>query len=250
MNSRKALAGKTAFITGASAGIGRATAIALAEEGCSVAVCARRPEVLAEVVDQIVGVGGTALATPADVASEKEIRDAVTQAERVLGPIDVVVNNAGVMRLAPMSEGRLDEWIQMVDVNVKGVLHVLAATLPGMAERGGGHVINVGSVAGRRPFPGAAVYSATKFAVRALTWGMHLELGHAHGVRVTDIQPGFVTTDILDEDPVTKAAWADAWQGRRTLEAEDIARTIVFAVTSPDHVSISELLVRPVDQPT
>jgi hypothetical protein len=119
-----------------------------------------------------------------------------------------------------------------------------------MIERGAGHVINVGSVAGRRPFPGGTVYAATKFALRALSWGMHLELGAAHGIRVTDIQPGYVATELLDSDPETKAAWDAGWADRRTLQPEDVARAILFAATSPDHVSVSEILVRPTDQPT
>ena len=138
----------------------------------------------------------------------------------------------------------------MVDVNIKGVLYFLSAVMPNMIQQGSGHIVNVGSVAGRRPFPGASVYAATKFAVRALSWGLHLELGAAHGIRVTDIQPGYVSTDLLAEQPETLASWSEAWTGRRTLEPEDVARSIVFAVTSPDHVSVSEILVRPTDQPT
>ncbi len=140
----------------------------------------------------------------------------------------------------------------MVEVNVLGVLHCVAAVLPGMIEQQSGHIVNVGSLAGRRPFPGGTVYSATKFAVRALSWGMHLELGAAHGIRVTDVQPGFVSTELLDgwTDPEARAAWDKAWAGKRTLQPEDIARAILFALTSPDHVSVSEVLVRPTDQPT
>jgi NADP-dependent 3-hydroxy acid dehydrogenase YdfG len=154
------------------------------------------------------------------------------------------------MPVAPIAECNLDDWLAMVDVNVSGVLRFLAAVLPHMVERGSGHLVTVGSLAGRRPFPGGSVYAATKFAVRALGWGLHLELGNAHGIRVTDIQPGFVSTELLDHDPATAAAWEEAWKGRRTLTPEDIARAIEFAVASPDHVSVSEVLVRPTDQPT
>ena len=138
----------------------------------------------------------------------------------------------------------------MVDVNVKGVLHCIAALLPKMIEQGSGHVVNIGSLAGRRPFPGGAVYSATKFAVRSLSWGMHLELGAQHGIRVTDVQPGFVSTELMETvpDPALREAWDEAWKGRRTLQPVDVARAVMFAVASPEHVSVSEVLVRPVDQ--
>ena len=167
-----------------------------------------------------------------------------------LGRLDVLVNNAGIMKIAPMSENRVEEWTRMVEVNVNGVLHFLSAVLPHMLERRSGHLVSVGSVAGRRPFPGASVYAATKFAVRALGWGLHLELGSEHGIRVTDIQPGYVATELIDAQPELKSAWDDAWSDKRTLLPEDIARAVTFAVTSPDHVSVSEILVRPTDQPT
>jgi NADP-dependent 3-hydroxy acid dehydrogenase YdfG len=190
------------------------------------------------------------LAVAADVTELDEVKSVVDRAVDVYGPIDILVNNAGIMPVAPITEVRVSDWTRMVDVNVKGVLHVLGAVLPSMIERDSGHILSVGSLAGRRPFPGGTVYAATKFAVRALAWGLHLELGNAHGIRVTDIQPGFVSTELLDDDPDTAAAWSEAWKGRRTLQPEDVARAIEFAVTSPDHVSVSELLLRPTDQPT
>jgi NADP-dependent 3-hydroxy acid dehydrogenase YdfG len=164
--------------------------------------------------------------------------------------VDILVNNAGLMPLSPMEEVRIEDWSRMVDVNVKGVLHCIAAFLPTMIEQHSGHVVNIGSLAGRRPFPGGTIYSATKFAVRSLSWGMHLELGAKHGIRVTDIQPGFVSTELMDTvpDPELKKNWDEAWKGRRTLQPEDVARATMFAVTSPEHVSVSEVLVRPVDQ--
>ena len=192
------------------------------------------------------------LVAPADVAELDEMREVVAAAEGAFSRIDILVNNAGVMPLASMAEVRIDDWIRMVDVNVKGVLHGIGAVLPLMLEQGSGHIVNVGSLAGRRPFPGSAVYSATKFAVRALSWGMHLELGSSHGIRVTDIQPGFVSTELLDTlpDPALRDAFQEAWKDRRQLQPEDIARALLFVVTAPDHVSVSELLVRPTDQPT
>jgi len=245
------LDGKVALVTGASAGIGEAVAVALAGAGASVVVTARRVERLEALAQRIGDSGGAVLPYPADVASLDEVRALTDAALERFGRIDILVNNAGLMPISPLSEARVEEWTRMVDVNVKGVLHCIAAVLPGMIERRSGHIVNVGSLAGRRPFPGGTVYSATKFAVRSLSWGMHLELGAAHGIRVTDIQPGFVSTELMDSaDPGLKDAWDQAWQGRRTLQPEDVARALMFAVTSPAHVSVSELLVRPTDQPT
>ena len=250
MTERGKLDGTVAVVTGASAGIGEATALALAEAGASVVVTARRKERLEALAKRIREVGGTALVHAADVASLEDVHALADATREAFGRIDVLVNNAGLMPLSPMKEGRIEDWTRMVDVNVKGVLHCIHAMLPTMLEQKSGHVVNVGSLAGRRPFPGGTVYSATKFAIRSLSWGMHLELGAEHGIRVTDVQPGFVSTELMETvpDPDLKARWDEAWKGRRTLQPEDVARAIMFAVTSPEHVSVSELLVRPLDQ--
>jgi NADP-dependent 3-hydroxy acid dehydrogenase YdfG len=246
------LDGKVAVVTGASAGIGEASALALGEAGASVVVTARRKERLEELAARIRDAGGTALVHTADVASLEDVRALTDATLEAFGRIDILVNNAGIMPLSPVKEVRVEDWARMVDVNVKGVLHCIATMLPTMLEQKSGHVVNVGSLAGRRPFPGGTVYSATKFAIRSLSWGMHLELGAEHGIRVTDIQPGFVSTELMDTvpDPELKERWDQAWQGRRTLQPEDVARALMFAVTSPEHVSVSELLVRPLDQAT
>lgn len=250
MSESQSLTGRVAIVTGASAGIGLATAQTLSRAGVVVVATARRKERLDSLVRDLEEEGGEALAIEGDVASLEDVRRVVAETVDEYGRVDILVNNAGVMPVSPLAEARVEEWTQMVDVNVKGVLHFLSAVLPPMIDQRSGHIVNVGSVAGRRPFPGGAVYSATKFATRALSWGLHLELGNAYGIRVTDIQPGFVATELLDGDPSTASAWAEAWKGRRTLLPEDVARAIEFAVTSPDHVSVSELLVRPTDQPT
>lgn len=250
MAGSERLDGKVAVVTGASAGIGEATALALAEAGASVVLTARREERLEALAKRIRDAGGTALVHAADVASLGDVRALTDATLSEYGRIDILVNNAGLMPLSPLAEVRIEDWTRMVDVNVKGVLHCIATMLPGMIERGSGHVVNVGSLAGRRPFPGGSVYSATKFAVRSLSWGMHLELGAEHGIKVTDVQPGFVSTELMDTvpDPELKERWDEAWKGRRTLQPEDVARSVMFAVTSPDHVSVSEVLVRPLDQ--
>ena len=250
MPHAQSLTGKVALVTGASAGIGYATALSLAEAGAHVVATARRKDRLEGLVSEINRKGGSAVSRTADVTESGAVQQVVSDTVAESGRIDILVNNAGIMRISDMTENHIEDWTAMVDVNIKGVLHFLSAAMPNMIQQGSGHIVNVGSVAGRRPFPGASVYAATKFAVRALSWGLHLELGAAHGIRVTDIQPGFVSTDLLAEQPETLASWSEAWAERRTLEPEDVARSIVFAVTSPDHVSVSEILVRPTDQPT
>jgi NADP-dependent 3-hydroxy acid dehydrogenase YdfG len=244
------LANRVAIVTGASSGIGRAAALRLAEAGARVVVTARRLDRLESLAEEIGDAGGRALPLAADVASLPEVQAVAARTLDEFGRVDVLVNNAGIMPLAPLAEARVEEWTQMVDINIKGVLHFVSAVLPHMIERKSGHLLSVGSLAGRRPFPGGAVYSATKFAIRSLSWGLHLELGAEHGIRVTDVQPGFVSTELLDSNPETAAAWAEAWSDRRTLQPDDVARAIEFAVTSPEHVSVSEILIRPTDQPT
>lgn len=250
MTDETSLHDRVALVTGASSGIGHATALQLAQAGASVVVTARRADRLEGLVAEIEGEGGTALALPADVVSLDAVRSVVDDTVERFGSLDILVNNAGIMKIAPIADNNVEDWTRMVDVNVKGVLHFLSASLTVMLEQKSGHIVSVGSLAGRRPFPGGTVYSATKFALRSLAWGLHLELGHAHGIRVTDVQPGFVSTELLDHDPETAAQWDEAWKDRRTLQPEDVARSILFAVTAPDRVSVSELLVRPTDQPT
>ena len=250
MSDSLPLTGKVAIVTGASAGIGRETALTLAAAGSHVVVTARRQDRLENLVEEITSRGGSAIARAADVADLTSVRSVVDATVEDTGRIDILVNNAGIMKIAGITDNDVEDWAAMVDVNIKGVLHFLSAVMPHMVSQRSGHIVSVGSVAGRRPFPGASVYAATKFAVRALSWGLHLELGNTHGIRITDIQPGYVSTDLLSDQPDTLAAWDEAWQGRRTLQPEDIARAIEFAVTSPDHVSVSEILVRPTDQPT
>jgi NADP-dependent 3-hydroxy acid dehydrogenase YdfG len=246
------LDGKVAIITGASAGIGEAIAVTLAAEGASVVLAARRFERIEATAQRIEDGGGEALAVRTDVSSQEDVAAMAAATLEEFGRIDIVVNNAGVMPVSPMADGRIEDWKQMVDVNINGVLHGIAATLPSMLEQGGGHIVNIGSVAGRRPFPGGSVYAATKFAVRALSWGLHLELGAEHGIRVTDIQPGFVSTELLETvpDEAMRLGWEKGWEGKRPLQPEDIAQAVLFAVSAPDHVSVSEVLVRPVDQAT
>ena len=246
------LLGRVAVITGASAGIGEAVAETLAVMGARVGVLARRKDRLDTLVQRIRDRGGEAVALVADVSVRKEVEASAAEVIRRWGRIDILVNNAGVMPLSPIGDLRVEDWDRMVDVNVKGVLYGIAAVLPGMRERGDGHIVNVGSVAGRRPFPGGTVYAATKFAVRALSAGIQLELSAEDGVRITDVQPGVVDTELMDHipDPATRDRFSTTWAERRTLRADDVAQAVLFAVTAPTRVNVNEILIRPTDQPT
>ena len=246
------LEGRSCVVTGASSGIGAATVRALAEAGGAVVAAARRRDRLDALVAAVEADGGRAVVVEADVTRRADVETLAIQAREAFGGLHVWVNNAGVMPLSPIAELRVEDWERMVDVNVKGVLYGVAAALPVMREAGGGHIVNVGSLAGRRPFPGGSVYAATKFAVRALTWGMHLELAAEHNIRVTDVQPGVVDTELAEHIPTDafRDGFYAGWKGKRQLRPEDVARAVVWAVTQPDHVSVSEILVRPTDQRT
>ena len=238
------LTGRVAIVTGASAGIGEAIAITLAEAGASVVLAARRIDRLQATVSALEEAGFEAVAVQADVSRIEDVQAVAAAATTEFGRIDILVNNAGTMSVSPIADARVDDWKLMVDVNLNGVLHGISAVLPTMLAQNGGHIVNIGSVAGRRPFPGGSVYAATKFAVRALSWGLHLELGAKHGIRVTDIQPGFVSTELLDTvaNADMREGWMESWEGKRPLQPNDIAQAVLFAVTAPAHVSVSEIL--------
>jgi len=243
---------RVVLLTGASSGIGWASAKLLAARGFRLVLVARRAERLEQLVEEITQDTGQAIALPGDVTDPNAMPAAVRVAEERWGQVDVLVNNAGIMPLSPLSQGRIDDWTRMVDVNIKGPLHALAAVLPGMLERHGGHIVNVGSVAGRRPFPGGTVYSATKFAVRSLSAGIQLELSAERGIRVTDIEPGVVRTELMDHipDDEVRKRFADTWEERAPLEPSDVAEAIRFALEAPDRVNINEILIRPTHQAT
>lgn len=246
------LSGKVAVITGASSGIGAATARKLSGAGAAVALGARRLERLEELADELRTGGGRALAVRTDVTRRAEVAALVDAALSEWDRVDVLVNNAGIMPLSELRERRVEDWDRMIDVNVKGVLYGVAAVLPHMLERQAGHIVNVGSVAGRRPFPGGTVYSATKFAVRSISAGIHKELSASDGIRVTDVQPGVVDTELADHIPSEeqREGFEERWSDRRKLTPEDVADAILHAVAAPDRVNVNEVLVRPTDQPT
>jgi NADP-dependent 3-hydroxy acid dehydrogenase YdfG len=241
-----------ALVTGASSGIGEAVSEGLAEVGATVVLAARREERLRALSHRILEKGGLAYHRVTDVTDATAMQALAALALEKAGSIDILVNNAGVMPLSPLAQLRAEDWERMVDVNVKGVLNGLAAVLPTMLKQESGHIVNLGSVAGRRPFPGGAVYAATKFPVRALTWGIQLELSATHGIRVTDVQPGVVDTELMDHipDPGLRQNFEEGWAPRRKLRPADVAEAVLFAVTAPAHVNVNEVLIRPTDQPT
>jgi clavulanate-9-aldehyde reducatase len=244
------LSGKVAAVTGATSGIGEATAIVLAKAGAAVSLAGRRADRLQALAERIEADGGRALPLPTDVADEQAANAFVKGTKEQLGGLDILVNNAGVMLLGPVTGADTDEWRRMVDVNVLGLLYCTHAALPIMGEAGGGHIVNVSSTAGRNASLGAAVYNFTKFGVCGFSEGLRQEALHA-GVRVTIIEPGMVETELLDHNTnpmVIEAAKKMKEQVGDLLQSQDIANAILYAVSQPEHVAVNELLVRPTRQ--
>ena len=240
------LTDRIVLVTGASSGIGEATARELASRGATVVLGARRLDRLERLVADIIAGGGRAEARALDVTRRDDMQAFADQALARHGHIDAIVNNAGVMPLSPLSARKLDEWDRMVDVNIRGVLHGIAAVLPAMEARGRGHVINVSSIGGHAVYPNAAVYCATKYAVRALSEGLRQETDR---IRVTVVSPGTTVSELADT--ITDAGAADAMRDFRriAIAPEAIARAIAFAMAQPDDVDVSELIVRPTASP-
>ncbi len=242
------LSGQVAAITGASSGIGEATALTLARAGAAVAIGARRLERVEELARRIEDEGGRALAIRCDVGEEEEAAVFVRRAREELGRLDVLVNNAGVMLLGPIENAPTDEWREMVHANVFGVLYCTHAALPIMREQGGGHIVNVSSVAGRFARAGSGVYNLTKFGVGAFSESLRQECVPL-GVRVTIIEPGAVATELVAHNrPEILGVMAKAFEGVTPMSSQDIANAILYAVLQPPGVSINELLVRPTSQ--
>jgi clavulanate-9-aldehyde reducatase len=245
-----ALEGQVAAVTGASSGIGEATALALAEAGAAVALGARREDRIEALARRIRDDGANAIAVAVDVSDETQARAFVERAHAELGRLDILINNAGVMLLGPVEGADLEEWRRMVGVNLLGLLYCTHAALPLMREGGGGHVVNVSSVAGRHARAGAAVYNLTKFGVTAFSEALRQEVLHSE-IRVTCVEPGFVETELQghNRDPlVQQGVEKMREQIGDVLKAEDIADAIRYAVEQPRHVSINELLIRPTHQ--
>ncbi|MEG6509669.1 SDR family oxidoreductase [Methyloligella sp. 2.7D] len=240
------IAGKSVAITGASSGIGEAIACHLAALGAHVMLGARREDRLKALVEEIQAEGGTAAYRTVDVTDREAVEAFVNAANKEFGKLDVIINNAGLMPLSPLTALKVDEWDRMVDVNIKGVLYGIAAALPIMKFQGSGQVINVSSVAGHVVFPTSAVYCATKFAVRALTEGLRQE---NQDIRATIISPGAVESEL--PNTITDEETAKMVDGLRDLAipAQAIAEAAAYAIGQPDNVDVNELIVRPTVQP-
>jgi NADP-dependent 3-hydroxy acid dehydrogenase YdfG len=235
-------------VTGASSGIGEATALACARAGAAVALGARRSERIEGLAQQIVAEGGRAIAVPTDVGEEAEASAFVQRAQAELGRLDVLVNNAGVMLLGPIENAATEEWRRMIHANVFGVLYCSHAALPLMRAQGSGHIVNVSSVAGRVARAGSGVYNLTKFGVGAFSESLRQE-GVTIGVRVTTIEPGAVATELPGHNrPEVLEQMAKRFAGVTPLAAEDIAGAILYAIGQPPNVSVNEVLVRPSGQ--
>lgn len=244
------MTGKTVLVTGASAGIGRATALAFAREGARLLVCARREERLAELKDELMKAGAQAVHSfLLDVRNREAVNEAIAALPSEWAAVDVLVNNAGLSRgLAKMYEDDPENWEEMIDTNVKGLLYVTRAVVPGMVERGFGHVVNLGSTAGYITYPNGGVYCATKAAEKSISEGLKLDL-MGTAVRVTSIDPGMVETEFSEvrfRGDTERAA--KVYQNITPLKPEDIADAIVWAASRPAHVNIHTVVMTTIDQ--
>lgn len=240
--------GKVVVITGASSGLGEATARLLSTAGAIVVLGARRQDRIKSLAQVLTRAGGKALAVTTDVTDRKQVKSLVDAAVSAFGRVDVMINNAGLMPQAPLELLKVDEWDQMIDVNIKGVLYGIAAALPHMREQKSGHFINVSSVAGHRVGPGFAVYAATKYAVRALSEGLRQEV-KPYNIRTTVISPGAVTTELPNS--VTDPAAAERikkFYAQVAVPADSFARAVAYAMSQPEDVDINEILFRPTKQ--
>jgi NADP-dependent 3-hydroxy acid dehydrogenase YdfG len=237
---------KVVIITGASSGIGEATAKLLAKQGARLVLAARREDRLQILQKEIEELGGKAVYQVTDVTDSAQVEELAKLAQDTFGSVDVLVNNAGLMPLSKLNKNKQDEWNTMVDVNIKGVLYGIGAVLPYMRKQQRGHIINISSIAGHDVMPSSAVYSGTKFAVRAITEGLRKEESVENNIRATIISPGAVDTELKDHitDEEIKQGIGDL----KAMDADAIARAIAYAVNEPDDVAVNEILIRPTAQ--
>ena len=237
------------IITGASSGIGFATALAFSKAGAKVAIGARRIDKLTDLENKIKENNGQVYSQKLDVTKKDECNSFVNNILEKWGSVDVLVNNAGLMPLSFVKNLKIDEWDQMIDVNIKGVLYCTGAVVSHMLEKKSGHIVNISSVAGRIVFPAGSVYCATKHAITAFSEGLRKELSVRKNIRVTCIEPGVVATEltntITDE---SLQGFVENAKKMEALQADDIANAILYAVESPSHVNVNEILIRPTTQ--
>jgi NADP-dependent 3-hydroxy acid dehydrogenase YdfG len=249
MNMKNRLKDRIALVTGASSGIGEATALALAEQGAKVAIAARRKDRLDQLAGKLAELGAEPLVLPADLIHEAEAQRIVQETEAHFGRLDILINNAGVMYLEPVIDADLGRWRSMLELNVLSLIASTQAALAGMRARRDGHIVNVASVAGRVANPAAAAYAATKFGVVGFSEALRREV-YKDNIRVSVIEPGMVETELREHiahEGSLRALHARANEMRQ-LQSVDIADTILFCVTRPDYVCINEVLLRPTDQ--
>lgn len=242
------IAGKIVVVTGASSGLGESTARLLAAQGAKVVIGARRMDRIDSVVRDIAAAGGEAIGVKTDVTVRKDVEGLVQTALKKFDRVDVIVNNSGIMPIAPLIALKVAEWDRMIDVNIKGLLYGVAAVLPAMQKQGNGHIINIASVLGFKVLtPGGTVYSATKFAVRAITEGLRVEL-KPHNIRTTAISPGVVATELPESssEEATRQYLRDFY--KIAIPADSIARAIAYAIEQPETVDINEVVIRPTSQ--
>ena len=235
---------KVIVITGGSSGLGEATARYLAKKGAKIVLGARREELLINIVDDITAKGGAAVYQATDVKKKEDVAALVALALEIYGRLDVMINNAGIMPIAPMAEVRTDEWDDMIDINIKGVLYGIAAALPVFQKQQSGHFINLGSVAGIKVFsPGGTVYSGTKYAIRAISDGLRQEVGGI--IRTTTIEPGAIESELkLSTNHQASSTTVNEFY-KIAIPAKTIARAIAYAIEQPDNVDINEIVIRP-----
>ncbi len=242
--------GKVIIVTGASSGIGEATAKKLAKEGAKVVLSARRRERLTKLKEEIEKAGGEALVITGDVTEKDDFKKIVSQTLEKFKGIDGIINNAGLMPLSYIKNLHTDEWDTMIDVNIKGVMNGVAAVLPTFMKQKSGHIINISSSAGRKYYPGGAVYCATKAAVKMFSEGLRQELAPEYGINVTSIEPGFVATELTDTitDEEIKKDLMPMVKDLTTLEAEDIAEAIFYSLAQPKRANINDVYIMPTEQ--
>ncbi|MGY1787363.1 SDR family NAD(P)-dependent oxidoreductase [Geodermatophilus sp. SYSU D00698] len=248
-DAARPLSGRVALVTGASSGIGEATAVALAEAGAAVAIGARRADRLDALAGKLRDDGARVLTLDLDVTDEASCRAAVARTREELGGLDVLVNNAGVMLLGTIVGADVEDWRRMLSTNVLGLMYMTHAAIDGMVEQGSGDVVNVSSVAGRTARKGAGVYNASKWAVNAFSESLRQEVT-TRGVRISLVEPGAVATELTDHitQPDAKAASVRMYTEMTPLQAGDVARAITYVVSQPPHVAVNEVLVRPTAQ--
>lgn len=240
--------GKVVVITGASSGLGEATAKLLSVQGAIVVLAARRTERIDKLAADIKEKGGKALAITTDVTDVEQVRKLVDKTVNEFGRIDVMINNAGLMQQSPLDSGKIEEWNNMIDLNIKGVLYGISAVLPVMQKQKSGHIINVSSVAGHKVTPAGSVYCATKFAVLAISEGLRQEV-KPYNLRTTVISPGAVDTELPGH--ITHEASAKGIQGfykQTAVPADSFARAVAFAISQPEDIDINEIFYRPTSQ--